>query len=467
MLSNEKKIQHLWSRAAFGLEAGAYDSAVKKSVSENVDQLFQSSKNYSDLNVIEPFNTYNDKRKDLSKEDKKLLKMEQRSKLGLLNVSWLMRLGNDEGQFRERMTFFWHNHFACRGIFPNSLQKLNNVMRTHALEHFKNLLLEVSKTPAMLMFLNNMQNKKEHPNENFARELMELFTIGRGNYTENDVKAAARAFTGWSFDIVSGDFVFRAKQHDFDEKTFMGKTGNFNGEDIINIILETKETARFIVKKIYREFVNDVIDENRVNALAESYFNSGYHTGKLMREIFSSDWFYDEKNVGTKIKSPVDLIVGLNRTFKIEYQKPEVLMHVQKALGQQLFFPPNVSGWPGGKNWIDSSSLMLRLRLPSIFLNDGIVDFDTKEDDDLNETMMNERMYSETKKKVRENIKAHADWNYFLTTLPANVSREELANRLLLPTFSKQAALNVETTSTEDVKTIVLELLSLPEYQMG
>lgn len=466
MTKDSKNIQHLWWRAAFGIKPEEFDVLMGKTITENVDLLFAASKQFNDINVIEPFNTYNKNRKDLSAEDKKLLKQEMKGKLNLLNASWLLRLASDEGQFRERMVFFWHNHFACRSIFPHALQKLNNITRQHALEHFGNLLQAVSKTPAMLMFLNNQQNKKEQPNENFARELMELFTIGRGNYTEQDVKEAARAFTGWSFDIVSGDYVFRPKQHDSGKKTFMGQSGNFTGEEIIQIILSKRETASFLVKKIYKEFVNDTIDTEIVNALADDYFSSDYHTGKLMRKIFTSDWFYNEKNIGTKIKSPVELITGLNRTFKIEYNNPDTLMFMQRLLGQQLFLPPNVSGWPGGRNWIDCSSLMLRLRLPSLILNDGIIDMDVKEDDDTNEMMMTSKMYDETRHRVKQAINASTDWSLFFKSMPRNITRDQIADRMLMPSLSGLAHASVETTDQEDLKTIILELLSLPEYQL-
>ena len=150
-------------------------------------------------------------------------------------------------------------------------------------------------------FLNNQQNKKQHPNENFAREVMELFTLGRGNYTENDIKEAARAFTGWGYNV-GGDFVFRKNQHDTGTKTVLGKTGNFDGDDIIDILLEQKQTAIFITKKVYKFFVNENIDAEKVEWLGNRFFQSGYNIKNLLEDIFISDWFYAEKNIGTKIK---------------------------------------------------------------------------------------------------------------------------------------------------------------------
>ncbi len=242
------------------------------------------------------------------------------------------------------------------------------VVREHALGNFGDLLSAVSKTPAMLQFLNNQQNRKQHPNENFAREVMELFTMGRGNYTEQDVKEAARAFTGWGFDG-DGQFVFRERVHDEGEKTVLGKTGRFNGDDMLKILLEHRETARYITRKIYRYFVDDVqIDEDRVQTLSGKFYQSGYDIASLMKEIFMSDWFYDTQHVGGRIKPPVELLVGLRRTIPMEFEREETMLLFEGLLGQVLFYPPNVAGWPGGRSWIDSSSLMFRLRLPQVIL---------------------------------------------------------------------------------------------------
>src|SRR6185436_3434996 len=211
-----------------------------------------------------------------------------------------------------------------------------DVIRKNALGSFRDLLHEVSRSAAMLNFLNANQNKKDHPNENFAREVMELFTMGRGNYSENDIKEAARAFTGWGFNL-HGEFVNRPFQHDNSSKTFLGKTGNFNGDDIINILLEQKQTAKFITNKIYRYFVNEKTDNHKVETLATGFYQSGYDIQKLLEDIYTSDWFYDEKNIGNKIKSPIELLVGIRRLLPMEFENEEVQLLFQRALGQILF----------------------------------------------------------------------------------------------------------------------------------
>jgi uncharacterized protein (DUF1800 family) len=169
-----------------------------------------------------------------------------------------------------------------------------NIIKENALGSFGDLLLAVSQSPSMLQFLNNQQNKKDHPNENFAREVMELFTMGRGNYTEKDIKEAARAFTGWSF-TPEGNFIMRPRLHDFGNKTFLGKTGNFDGTEILKIILEQKATAKYIAKRIYQFFVNEKTDENLVNELAEKFYQSNYDIKTILNEILRRNGFLMKK----------------------------------------------------------------------------------------------------------------------------------------------------------------------------
>jgi uncharacterized protein (DUF1800 family) len=324
-------------------------------------------------------------------------------------------------------------------------------------------LVEVAKAPAMLAFLNNQQNRKDQPNENFARELMELFTIGRGNYTEDDVKQAARAFTGWGFKPLTEDFLFRAKQHDFGEKTFMGKTGAFDGTDIIDIILERKETAQFICKKLYKFFVNEQIDQTRVNEMADFLYTKNYEIGVLMVKVFTSDWFYDARNIGAIIKSPVDFIVSMNRLFYVSYENTDMLLFLQRALGQVLFFPPNVSGWAGGKNWIDSSTLMYRLKIPSVILNNGIIDLAGKPDpDDEAEIAMMKKGTTQLQRKIQ----ATANWDKFRADLPDRISKSELIDFILAPDLGKRKDPLLSEFRSDTLKEIVVQLVSMPEYQL-
>ena len=321
-------------------------------------------------------------RRNLSAKEKKNFRKQSVLDIRKLNIRWLQEMTETDAQLREKMSLFWHGHFATKTVNIIYDQQLLQIIRQHALGNFRDLLFSVSKSASMIRFLNNEQNRKDHPNENFARELMELFTMGRGNYSEQDVKESARAFTGWGTTL-QGDFVIRNRQHDGGLKTFLGKTGNLSGDDILDILLNKKQTAVFISRKIYRFFVNDTVDEKRVQALAEEFFRSGYDIRKLLTRIFTSDWFYEEKNMAAHIKSPVEWIVGIRRQLPQEIEHPEAQVLIQRLLGQVLFNPPNVAGWPGGKHWIDSSSLMLRLQIPRILYTSDAINMNPKEDDDL------------------------------------------------------------------------------------
>ena len=290
IISNRLKNQHLLWRAAFGPMAENAESldtiAPKKmwelllKTSEKTPEKFNVAKNFADEYSADGTKMADLQKKELTKEQKKEIQQQSREDLKKLNIQWLNTMINSEAQLREKMSLFWHGHFACRinnGFFQ---QELLQLIRENALGNFKDILRGVSKSAAMIQFLNNQQNKKQHPNENFAREVMELFTMGRGNYSENDIKEAARAFTGWGFNI-KGEFIFRVNQHDDGSKTVLNKTGNFDGDDIINLLLEQKQTAKFITKKIYKYFVNDTIDEAKAEWLSNRFYKNNYDLKKI------------------------------------------------------------------------------------------------------------------------------------------------------------------------------------------
>jgi uncharacterized protein (DUF1800 family) len=414
-----------------------------------------------------------ERRKDMTEDERKKVQQKNRESVRSLNLNWLDLFVTTDAQLREKMAFFWHGHFACRNLNVFYQQGLLDVIRRNSLGSFRDMLHEVSKTAAMLNFLNNQQNRKDHPNENFAREVMELFTLGRGNYTENDIKEAARAFTGWTANL-KGEFTFRRFQHDYGAKTVLGKTGNFDGDEVLDILLSQKQTAKYLTQKIYRFFVNEKIDDEKVNWLTDRFYQSTYDIGKLMEDIFTSDWFYDEKNIGTKIKSPIELVAGIQRLLPMKLENPEALTFLQRALGQMLFYPPNVAGWPGGKAWIDSSSLMLRMRIPQLINDVDELNVNVKDDDD----QMMGRKKAEDGGKLkgfgkRSIIKANIDWKTY-TGHFANVQKEQLVSSIassLLQTKSgvsndliKQYA---DATSKESfIRSATLQLMSTPEYQL-
>jgi uncharacterized protein (DUF1800 family) len=361
------------------------------------------------------------------------------------------------------MTLFWQGHFATNVSQPLLVQVQNNIIRQHALGNFRELLFAIAKDPAMLRYLNNMANKKQSPNENFAREVMELFTLGRGNYTEDDVKNAARAFTGWRYDD-NLQFKIVEKLHDNGEKVFLGKKGNFGGEDVLNIILEQKQTARFIALKIYRYFVNaDVVDEAIVEELASIFYQSDYDISGLMRHIFTAEWFYDKKNVGQQIKSPVVFMAGLQRAFNIEYTREESLAYLQRLLGQTLFSPPNVAGWPEGQAWIDSSRLMFRLKLSALIFDAAEITEEAKDNGDALDAFNMDRKPGK--------IDARIAWDDFARNF-ANVKQEKLADEMSRYLLQHPVDLNLVTSGLEKLsgealaKEVAKRITYFPEFQL-
>ena len=478
-VTNQLKNQHLLWRAAFGpmtenanelgtmTQKKLFDLLVKTSSKEPkkldvASTMFDGLvKGVQDLAQLQ----------NLTQEQKKMLREQSRDDLKTLNLTWLSEMINSEAQLREKMAFFWHGHFACRVINIFHQQQLLDIIRVNAIGNFGDMLKEVSKSPAMLSFLNNQQNKKQHPNENFAREVMELFTMGRGNYTENDIKEAARAFTGWGFNL-KGEFMDRPFQHDNGSKTFLGKTGNFNGDDIIQMLLEQKQTAKYITNKIYRFFVNEKVDKDKVEMLASKFYQSNYDLKQLLETIYTSDWFYDEKNIGNRIKSPIELLVGIRRLIPMEIAQEQTQLLFQRTLGQLLFYPPNVAGWPGGKTWIDSSALMLRLRVPQILTNAEDFAVKPKEDDDNSMGMMNAGDYMGGKGAGRQ-VRTTVEWDSVLKVFEST-SREQLMDKItaiVLQTKSNVSKNILEKYIDKDarekyIKTTMVELMSTPEYQL-
>lgn len=459
--------KHLMWRAGFGPGMTQLEDLEKKDIRSLMDNLFHEETfqyiNYETPDLPESTNTMTANADPMNMsaaspaERKKEMQKIYRQQNEELNLNFLGKMVTSKEQMREKMTFFWHGHFASRVQNPKFNRQILNVIRKNALGNFKELLFEVSQAPAMLNFLNNQQNKKDHPNENFAREVMELFTMGRGNYTEKDIREAARAFTGWSYDK-EGNFVEKAKIHDEGSKTFLGETGNFTGSDVLNIILEQKATAKFITAKIYRFFVNENADEAIVNTLSENFYQSGYDIKKLMKDIFSSSWFYDKKNIGTRIKSPIELMAGMMRALPMNIQNPENLIVYQKLLGQMLLYPPNVAGWPNGKSWIDSSTLMLRLQIPQIWSGLRPLDYRPKEDDDLDMGLKNN---TNTLVKSFKNPNITIDW-----ARVENIFNGKNTEDYLIQNSRSLDVSTVKNFSDSSVKMNVINLMSTPEYQL-
>ncbi len=456
IISQLQKNNHLLLRAGFGPQLSQFEKLDNWNEKEIRGVIF---KNYPFQPLAlkeDPIAVDYQNIKKMDSVTKKMAMQKNRKQIYQLNLSFLDQMVFSEDQLREKMAFFWHGHFATRTNNAAFNLQLLNTIREKALGNFGDLLISVSQSPAMLQFLNNQQNKKDHPNENFAREVMELFTLGRGNYSEKDVQEAARSFTGWSF-LPDGTFFERPKLHDFGSKTFLGKTGNFDGNEVLKIILAQKTTAKFITTKIYRFFVNEKLNTEIIEDLSNQFYASNYNIKELLQNIFSADWFFREENIGSKIKSPIELMAGMRRILPMEIQNPENLIAYQKLLGQMLLYPPNVAGWPSGKSWIDSSTLMLRLQMPQIWSGLKPLEVEPKSDDDVEMGMKS----AQKKMKGFKNPKIVIDWKKV-----EDVFKSKNIEDYLLQRKSPALAKTIQQYSGSSVQSQIINVMSTPEFQL-
>ena len=300
---------------------------------------------------------------DATPEDRKAFVQEQVEQGLLLRGWWIEEMLMTPSPLTERMTLFWHNHFVSaqpKVRVTRLMATQNATLRAHALGNFGTLLHAIAHDPAMILYLDGAQNRKGAPNENFAREVMELFTLGEGRYAEADVKEAARAFTGWSLDRETGSFMFRRFLHDDGVKTIFGKSGRFDGDDVLDLLLARPETAEFITTKLWREFVSPDPDAREIARIARRFRDSRYDIKVALGELLRSDAFFAPENRGMLVKSPVELVVGTLRQLQIAPEAGLPFALAVAGMGQNLFSAPNVKGWPGGEAWINSNTLLAR-----------------------------------------------------------------------------------------------------------
>jgi len=280
--------------------------------------------------------------------------------LAQLQAWWCYRMLKTRTPLREKLTLFWHGHFATSNHKvgdPVKVLRQIDTLRAHACGNFRDLVLAVSRDPAMLVYLDGEANTREHPNENFARELLELFTLGIGNYSEKDVREAARAFTGWHHD--GGKFVFHAEAHDDEEKQFLGRRGGFNGADIIDILMQHPALPRLIARKLLVFFACPEPPEEVVHEAEQVFKQSGLNIKSFLSALFLSKFFYSPACRHTRISSPVEYVIGICRMLEVRFPAVQLPEHLT-AMGQELFAPPNVKGWDGEKKWINATTLAAR-----------------------------------------------------------------------------------------------------------
>lgn len=361
--------RHLLNRTSFAANLEEINAFAKLTRAEAAERLIGYTRNAMvtppPAFVKAPYDSPR-RLRGLSDEERKLFLRDLFQKGVELRSWWIEEMLVTPSPLTEKMVLFWHNHFVSsqqKVRSPQLMYRQHVLLRRHALGNFGEFLHAVAEDPAMVVYLDSASNRKGQPNENFAREVMELFTLGEGNYTERDVKEAARAFTGFSIDPDSGEFVFRRMQHDDGVKTVLGRTGSFDGHAVLDILLAQPQTAEHIVAKLWREFVSPAPDRDEVRRIARAFRDSRYDIKVALRALLTSDAFYAPENRASLIKSPVDLVVGTLRQFRFTTGDVLPFTFQVAQFGQNLFAPPNVKGWPGGEAWINSTTLLARKQL--------------------------------------------------------------------------------------------------------
>jgi uncharacterized protein (DUF1800 family) len=370
-LAGIELLGHLYRRAGFGATRDQLEAALARGYAASVEELLHPE-NAPPLEEDLIFRYYPD--------------MKEARQIDPAQSLWVYRMINTRRPLEEKMALFWHHLFATGFSKLNHAKVMTNqigMLRAHALTNFRTLLIEISKDPAMIFWLDNHTNTKRVHNENYGRELLELFSMGIGNYTEDDVKNCARAFTGWTlkptipaaqpYGRFDWEFEFRPDLHDYGEKVFLGERGNFDGGDIIDIILRQPATANFVAMRLYTFFVADTPDLDAIEQLAEVAATSNYDVRTMLRSLFMSDYFQSEKAYYAKVKGPAEHVVGIMRLVE-DFTFPkhgirDIALEC-RYMGQDLMNPPSVEGWHVAKEWIDTGILVERINFSAAQVGD-------------------------------------------------------------------------------------------------
>lgn len=378
---NESSAAHLLNRAGFG----GPPSEIKKLASLGLAGAVNSLVDFTALPDATPDPTWAkpdpdrasklrafqkaspEARKEMQKEQQRL----QRQRMEELRAWWLRRMLQGPRPLQEKLTLFWHGHFATSAVKVRDaylMWRQNHLFRELGAGPWPSLLLEVSRDPAMLLWLDQAQSRREHPNENFARELLELFALGEGHYTEKDIAEAARALTDWGYDRVQQRFVHKPRQRDAGAKTMLGETGDLRGDDVLRVVARHPASARFLSQRLWTFFAGEPPSEALQESLAGSFVREGRVIRPLLREMFCSEAFYAPALIRNQVKSPVQWLVQAARTLEMELPAPVLTNNALRLLGQDLFAPPSVKGWDGELAWISTNSLLNRHQLAAVLV---------------------------------------------------------------------------------------------------
>lgn len=367
--------RHLWSRTGFN--AALIDNySDYSSRNQAVNEIVGAPLSFPSWGTLPEFdnNIYIKLRsKNISKKDKRnIRKTTLRADRKKIQLWWYSQILNSNNPLHEKMTVFWHKHFTSdlKKAFPPFMLSQNQVFREYALTDFRSLLFAVMKNPAIHLYLDNQKNKKNNPNENLARELLELYTMGEGShYSEEDIKGIAKSLTGYRINYKNQSLVFKWNKHDSKLKTIFSQTGHYNLDDVLNIVLEQPQVAEFIVIKLWHEFVSDSIPENEKGRLTSIFFDSDYDIKELLVSMLNSPYFWEKGNRNNLVKSPFDLLTSTAFLLDMPNSDSIKLPALLAKAGQKLFYPPDVRGWRGGNNWLNAELIISRKQLLNRYLN--------------------------------------------------------------------------------------------------
>jgi uncharacterized protein (DUF1800 family) len=439
-----RRVGHLYRRAAFGATAAELELGLKNGPERTLQALLTGGPGLDDFD----------------RRMKPLAEVIGRTNNGVhLRSWWLTRMLYSPHPLQEKITLFWHNHFATSNAKVQSARAMlqqYDLLRKHALGSFAGLLRDMSYDPAMLVWLDGQGSRKGNPNENYARELMELFSLGIGNYTEKDIREAARAFTGW--EISGGDPVFRKVQHDDGDKSVLGQKGKWKPDDIVRICLEQKSGPYFIVGKLYRFLISETAPAKELlDPLADQFVRSKHDVGALVRTMLSSNLFFSEEVYRTRVKSPIDFALGIVKGLEGRIGTTALAAALEQ-LGQNVFNPPSVKGWDGGAAWLNGQTLLYRQNLALAFSSTEDARFGTRIDPaDL------ARKYS---KKGDEELVDFFLRVFLQGDVPAESHQRLLAYMKKSSGQRRPVYWTAQDAADQRVRALCHLVLSLPEFQL-
>lgn len=425
---------HLYRRAGFAADADSLEKALAAGPAAAVEDLINTNLEPSDFRSV------------ADSLAQTLLAGGDPMKL---SAAWVYRLLFTPAQLLEKTTLFWHGHFATgadKVKNASMMWRQNQLLRQYALGDFESLTQAIAKDPAMLIYLDSASNRKSHPNENFARELMELFCLGEGHYSETDVVELARCFTGW--EIRNDRFRKNPYQHDDGEKSILGQSARFDGEDAVRLVIQRDEMPRFICRKLYRFFICDepAPPDDLIEIPARTFREHGLNVAAVLHQMLGSNLFFSVHAQARKIKSPVELVIGMLRGLN-GTANSQLVAKGLFDLGQGLFYPPNVKGWDGGRTWINSSTLLGRANLFERILADENTRFDGKS---LTEYLAG---YD-----IDRTDRAIEHYEKCLMAVPINPDTRSQLNDQFATSTGDQEKLN---------RRLLHAITSLPEFQLG